>query len=147
MNADGVLNIRDLGPNAKGTVNVGTFKLAKGIASIDLNSGATKKTAHATVDLNGDGIVNSKDDLLVALDVNGDGVLSALDDVNADEILSKVDLGVNIGGLPIGSIKVPDIQVKLPAIGGLNPRQPPPGVVPPPGSNEPIHPRIPPASG
>jgi hypothetical protein len=144
VNGDGLLSVLDLGSGGAGLAGVGTIKLPSASANINLGTGGRK--TKATVDLNGDGLLNGKDDVLVALDINGDGILSALDDVNADGILSTLDLGnidIDVGGLPIGSIKVPDIGVKLPDIGGLvgggsnGGGGRPPVFIPPPGGGEP----------
>ncbi len=59
---------------------------------IDLGGSRTR----ATVDINGDGVIDDDVTALLKLDVNGDGQLTALDDLNGDGLLDGTDLKIRL---------------------------------------------------
>lgn len=90
------------GATANVGVDTGTVLDGQDLAAdVDVKLG-DPETLRATIDLNGDGVINTKDHALVVLDINGDGVLGILDDANGDGILNGLDLGSNDASLVIG---------------------------------------------
>ena len=67
-------------------------------AKANIVLGSSAQGTKATIDINGDGVIDSKDTALLELDLNGDGVLNILDDANGDGLLTDADLKVDLNG-------------------------------------------------
>jgi hypothetical protein len=67
-------------------------------AKANIVLGSSAHAAKATIDINGDGVIDSKDTALLKLDLNGDGVLNILDDANGDGLLTDADLNIDLNG-------------------------------------------------
>ena len=98
-----------------GSAPPGSAGLGPRLATADVNVdlGGAGKTLRATVDVNGNGVIDTDSTVAATLDINGDGILNVLDDVNGDGILSGLDLG----GIDLGAVELP-ISISLPTPGG-----------------------------